>query len=117
MEAYIKGQTPENKSIVYIGMIIATNIFSIFLVFGSRIFDKNGGVIHGLSKFIFWVAYVYTSSAYYAGAGLHCAGAQPLSYGVTIMKICFSFMILLGAYGVFSEVKAELNPPKDTIIT
>ena len=33
------------------------------------------------------------------------------------MKICFSFMILLGAYGVFSEVKAELNPPKYTIIT
>ena len=34
---------------------------------GTRIFDKNGGVIHELSKFIFWVAYVYTSSAYYAG--------------------------------------------------
>lgn len=116
MQAYMAGTNADKITMPYFGIIAASIIFSIFVVVGTRMFDRNGGVIRAFTKFVFWVAFVVTTLAYCAGAALYCYGLQPLSYGVTIMEIGFSVMILLGAFGVISEVRAEMNPPSVTSI-
>lgn len=109
-ELILRGDDLDKITWPYLGMILCSQLGSIIVTIGTRIFDRHGWFVRHISKFLFWCGYITASSAYYMGATWYSTGGNPLSTGVLSLKVGFSVMMVLGAYSVVSEAAAELIP-------
>lgn len=114
MEKISKREDFQSTANGYLGILGVSFFVSIAAIALTKIFDRHGGVVKGVCKFLFWAAFVLT--IYAPTIGIIRAGSweAPFGMAVTMLTIGFVAMVLLGAYAIASEAHAALYPAPQT---